>query len=747
MKKTYIIQVAFASMLLTANTVKSQETLSITRIQGEFRFDGIVDDACWEDVQPLPMTMHTPVFGNQPTEKSEVMVAYDNTYIYVGARLYDSQAGEMLVTSKKRDENSASNESFTILFDSFNDNENALVFNTTPSGLRTDFTVFNDAISNNPRNNPFNESWNTFWDVKTTRNERGWFLEMRIPLSSLRFKEAGGQVTMGVSCTRRIAHKNEMDIFPAIPPDWGAFSYLRPSKAQKVVFEGISSKKPFYIAPFALAGIQQDYQLNEEGSAYEITNSPILSAGLDAKYGITNNLTLDVTVNTDFAQVEADDQQINLTRFSLFFPEKRTFFQERSSIFNFGFEGRSNLFYSRTIGLNRGEQVPILGGARITGMAGKWDIGFMDMQTSAFDPANESMSSLPSENFGVLRLRRQVINPNSYIGGIFTSRVGLDGSYNITYGVDGIFKLFRNDYFNIKLAQAMMTGNENRVLSADPTRIFLNWKRYSEKGLGYDFTYTRSGEDFDPGMGFQQRSDYSFYAGALQYGWLSGESSPLMNHKFALGAESYTLNPDQVLESSEVQLKYQFYFKTGFNGMVAVNNLYENVFEPFSLSPDAEIPAGEYRFNQFETHLHTSDSRVIKLNLDANVGGFYDGQLISAGIEPEWSIGSTLNLGIQYEYNRAVFAERDQSLTSNIARLKALLMITNKLSISSFIQYNDVDNGIVTNLRIRYNPREGNDFYIVLNEGRNTYRDLENPRLPSFNTRSLLLKYTYTFIL
>ena len=147
--------------------------------------------------------------------------------------------------------------------------------------------------------------------------------------------------------------------------------------------------------------------------------------------------------------------EINLTRFSLFFPEKRTFFQERSSIFNFGFEGKSNIFYSRQIGLNKGEQVPILGGGRITGMAGKWDIGFLDLQTQSFDPSDTLQSSLPSENFGVLRLRRQVINRNSYVGGIFTSRLGMDGSYSTSYGVDGIFKILKNDYLNIKLAQVM----------------------------------------------------------------------------------------------------------------------------------------------------------------------------------------------------------------------------------------------------------------------------------------------------
>ena len=745
--KYYKIILVIGMSLVTASLVRAQEMLSIQKIQGELKFDGLVDDACWDQIEQLPMTMHTPVFGNLPTEKTEVMVCYDNAYVYVGARLFDSDPSAMLVTSKKRDELSQSNESFTILFDSFNDNENALVFATTPSGLRTDFTVFNDAISPNPRDEPINESWNTFWDVKTSRNEKGWFLELRIPLSSMRFMENDGKVLMGMSCSRHIAHKNEVSVFPAIPPDWGLNSFLRPSKAQKIVFEGIESKKPFYLTPYALTGIQQEYILNEEGTAYKPENMPILTAGLDSKFGITNNLTLDVTINTDFAQVEADDEEINLTRFSLFFPEKRIFFQERSSIFNYEFEGKSNLFYSRTIGLNEGEKVPILAGTRLTGMAGKWDIGFMDMQTGAFVPSNDSLESLPSENFGVLRLRRQVLNPSSYLGGIFTSRVGMDGSYNLSYGVDGIFKLFKNDYLNFKLAQSMMTDNTNKVLSADPTRVFLNWKRYNDKGLGYNFTYTRSGKDFNPGMGFQQRSDYSFYGGSIQYGWLPGESSPLMIHKIVLETEAYTLNTDQILESSETQLKYLFFLKSGFSGMAGVTNIYEDVPESFSISSDTEVLTGQYSFNQFETHLNSPYSKNVRLGLDAVLGGFYDGYLLSFGLEPEWNIGSLLSLGAEWEYSRVVFSKRDQSLNSHIARLKAQLMVTTKLSVSSFIQYNDIDNGIITNLRVRYNPKEGNDFYLVFNSGRNTYRDLENPRLPAVDTRSLLLKYTYTFVL
>jgi len=739
--------ILFAAIISSIMTAQSQELLTIPRIQGEIKFDGIVDDPCWQNLKTLPMVMHTPTFGNQPTEKSEVLICYDNTYIYVGARLFDSEATKMLVTSKKRDEGSNSNESLTLVFDSFNDKENALVFSTTPSGLRNDLTVLNDAISSNPRNLPFNDSWNTFWDVKTTKDFNGWYLEMRIPFSSMRFKEEDGKVIMGLICFRRIAHKNEVDIYPAIPPDWGEYSPYRPSKADEALFEGIHSKKPFYITPYALTGYQQDYSMNESETAYEMNGSPKLNAGLDAKYGITNNLTLDVTVNTDFAQVEADDEEINLTRFSLYFPEKRTFFQERSSIFNFGFEGKSNMFYSRKIGLYKGEQVPILGGGRITGMAGKWDIGFLDLQTKSFDPSDPTQNDLPSENFGVLRLRRQVINSNSYVGGIITSRLGMDGTYNTSYGLDGIFKILKNDYLNIKLAQVMSEGASNNILSLDPTRIFMNWKRFNNKGLGYDFTYTRSGKDFNPGIGFQQRKDYSFYAGSLQYGWLPGGSSPLISHKFELNEEVYVNNPTNDRQSSQTELAYKFNFKSGFNGMVGITNDYENVDKEFSISADASVPAGKYNFSQFETHLHSSASKRLIMNLDGFAGGFYDGKLLTIGMEPQLNIGSSLQLSLAYEYNHVTFHERDQDFTGNIARLKALFMFTTTLSVSSFVQYNSTENNLTSNIRLRYNPREGNDFYIVFNEGRNTYRDLENPRLPAFNNRSILLKYTYTFIL
>ncbi len=285
----------FFCFLIIAPYAFSQEQVSISRIKGEIKFDGVIDDACWQDLKPLSMVMHTPTFGNLPSEKSEVMMCYDNSFLYIGARLFDSHPSEMLISSKKRDEMEVANEELMLIFDTFNDKENGLGFATTPTGLRSDFTISKDAIGGDPHQGPFNMSWNTFWDVRTTKNDQGWFAEIRIPFSSLRFKEKDGKVMMGLICIRKIAHKNEVDVYPAIPPNWGEWSAYRPSKAQEILFEGLKSKRPFYIAPYLIGGYQQEYVLNDANTVYDAVTKPKFTGGLDVKYGLTNNLTLDLT--------------------------------------------------------------------------------------------------------------------------------------------------------------------------------------------------------------------------------------------------------------------------------------------------------------------------------------------------------------------------------------------------------------------------------------------------------------------
>ena len=243
-------------------------------------------------------------------------------------------------------------------------------------------------------------------------------------------------------------------------------------------------------------------------------------------------MVMDLTLNTDFAQVEADDEQINLTRFSLYYPEKRPFFLERSSVFDFNLGANNTLFYSRRIGLSDdGDPIRIYGGARLIGRAGKWDVALLDMQTAPLTKTTEGVSEdiLPSENFGVLRFRRQVINENSYVGAGFTSRLGMNGHYNLGYGLDGVIRLFGQDYLSMRLAQTLETGVTNASL-LDPTRFATDWTRRSTTGLGYTLGYSYSGINFNPGIGFEMMDNYSSSRLTMLYGWLGGDKSKLFSH-------------------------------------------------------------------------------------------------------------------------------------------------------------------------------------------------------------------------
>jgi hypothetical protein len=358
-------------LFFTPSPTLSQEPLVIPRLTGPVVLDGISDEPAWEAHPPLPGTMHLPTFGAPPSEKTEFLIGHDDDYLYVAGRLYDTDPAGIQALSLKRDNGSLAIDYFMVLLDTFNDKENALLFATSPAGTRTDMVVHEGKRPN--------LSWDTFWDVAVRQNEEGWFAEMRIPFSSLRFQDEDGQVVMGVIFRRNIARKNEQISYPAIPPSLG----LKPSQARELVLEGVHSRKPLHVTSYVLGGMGQSHSLNAPKTGYDRRDEAAREVGLDLKYGLTSNLTLDLTLNTDFAQVEADDQQVNLSRFSLFFPERRRFFQERSSVFDYSTGESDRLFHSRRIGLSRGEPVRIHGGGRLVGRIGSWDIGLLDMQTAA----------------------------------------------------------------------------------------------------------------------------------------------------------------------------------------------------------------------------------------------------------------------------------------------------------------------------------------------------------------------------
>jgi len=312
----------------------AKEPIKIQRIKSPVILDGLSNESAWEGIKSLPMVMRQPIFGSEPSERTETLLGYDDDYLYAAGRLFDSEPLKIQSTSLKRDRGwNWTTDHLGFIFDTFNDNENAVLFVTTPEGTRTDLSIKNDGEGDPDKYANF--SWNTFWDVASKCNDDGWFTEIRIPFSSLRFEEKDGQTVMSFIAYRLIPRKFELNCFPFIPQNK---NMVAPSQGQEIIFEGIKRHKPLYITPYLLGGLEQSNELNDAGTEYERDDKFVYEAGLDVKYGLTNNLTLDVTINPDFAQVEADDQMINLTRYSIFFPEKRLFFQERQGNFEFRFE-------------------------------------------------------------------------------------------------------------------------------------------------------------------------------------------------------------------------------------------------------------------------------------------------------------------------------------------------------------------------------------------------------------------------
>ena len=745
--KSSINQLLLLGFLLSLhNYAISQESVKIKRLTSAIEFDGIPAEAAWQALDLYPLTMHRPNFGNEPSEKSDVRVGYDDEFLWIGASLYMEDATKIYAATKKRDEMLFDFDAFGVVLDSYNDNENGLAFFTAPTGLRTDYTISNDAAGGGGGpGGPggFNTSWDTFWDVKTTRDDKGWYVEMRIPFSSLKFKPENDMATMGLIISRNISANNETDTYPPIDPKYGFMATNKPSQAQQVEIAGARPTRPVYISPYVIAGYTQDYVPNEEGTEYTQENTPKYNVGLDVKYNINSNLTLDLTANTDFAQVEADDQQVNLTRYSLFFPEKRKFFQERSSLFDFSLGGHDdNLFYSRNIGLVDGQQIRIYGGARLTGRLGKWDMGLLNMQTADHE-------EIAGENFGVIRMRRQVINPNSYVGGIFTSRIGMDGKQNFSYGVDGIFRLFGDDYLNVKWAQSYDSEIDSKLSSLDPSFILINWQRRSEEGFAYDFNYSYSGLKFNPGIGFVRRNGLQGGGARLLYGWIPGDQSWLFNYNFNVRGDRYVRLEDGQLESMEISPGFEINTKKGIHAEISTETAWEGVQYDFNLSDSIVIYAGDYVFTGFEGRFGTSEANRISVRGEVFAGQFYDGNRLGFGGEFNLNFSSSFILSPGYEFNHITFPDRETNNLLNIhaVNMKAQLMLSTKFSASVFVQYLNTEDEFMGNFRLRYNPREGNDFYLVYNDNRCFIDRRELYGHPSFHNRTIMLKYTHTFIL
>lgn len=722
--------------LLPCFVMEAQETVSAKRINGEINFDGIPDEEMWKDLE-VPYVQHQPVFNGEDYKGNAfIAYGYDDNYIWV-AGILEYEEGAPRAVSMKRDHADPSNDYFGILIDSYNDNENALCFMGTPSGVRWDAAIFNDAQGQFP----LNLSWNTFWDLKSVVEENKWYIEIRIPLSSIKFQDYNGLATMGISLWWYNSQLNQTLIYPEIDQVYGEWSAFKPSKYQDTQFEGIYSKNPIYLSPFGVAGYQRSYIQDDLTLEYNRDSDDQIQFGGDAKITIGDGWTLDLTANTDFAQAEADDQQVNLTRFSLFFPEKRQFFQERSSIFEVSSGYINRLFYSRTIGLDDNFNiVPILGGARLVGRAGKWDVALLDMQTRKTD---DQLSS----NYGVIRLRKQVSQSNSYLGGIATNKLDSDGNLDATLGMDGIFDLGKNNYLNL-VASAVLDTAVDMSFSKN-TKFLVYAENRATNGFLYNLTLQRTGEYFLPAMGFERRPGTFKYRSTAGVGWFAPEASNITNSRVEGTITIYNNLSDNRNDTEEYQIRGQTSFKAGGSAGIEVSYAKELIRDPFDIY-GIMIDASTYSFPSFQLNYETTPAKRFILKAQFSAGKFYDGNNINLLIGPEIKPGPKINISGGYNLIRMKFTELSLPKFVHFANVKTDYSPTNFLSFALLSQYNSYSEKVSSNFRFRYNPREGIDLFVVINSFENTNRNRYmpfEPMLPVYDTRAFIIKYIYTFIL
>jgi hypothetical protein len=699
----------------------------LPRLTSPIALDGSPDEEAWERIPALPLTMHAPVFRGEPSQRTEIRVAYDDEHVYAAGWFYDTEPDGIRVNSLYRDRWNG-DDAFAIYIDAFNDNRSAKWFGVTPSGMRFDQLVSDDGAT-------LNENWDGFWAARTTITREGWFAEVRIPFSTLGCRvDERGEAVMGLTVTRLISRIDERVTFPAIDP---AFPFRRPSLAQDVVLRHVRSRRPFYVTPYALAAAERRAPAGPRqrvGASREL--------GVDIRVPVSGSLTLDLTANTDFAQVEADGQQVALDRFPLFYPERRRFFQEGSGLFDFVAAGGSRLFHSRRIGLTP-ELTPvrIAGGARLVGRAGDWDLGLLNMRTTA-------QGEIPAETFGVLRLRRRVLNPWSVAGVMMTSYAG-GGRLNHAIAADTSLRVHGDDYVGLKWATTVENSGRGGAGLAARSLVDARWERRTGRGLAYTWQLTRAGAEYRPELGFLPRRDFTT-ANALANWYRFTDEHPVFRRVWP-GALAFSTfrNGDGALESGQYAVWVQWETKAGGGGWIEPKLFHENVLTPFVIGGTVDIPAGRYDFADLQIQYSMPAGARVRTAVDFRAGSYFDGTRTQVVLTPTWNVSRHLELGADYQLSLLRFASRSQSATIQIAGLRVRTALDARASGNAFVQYSSTTSRLDFNVRFRYAVAEGTDLWVVYNEALDLDRppQLEPGTLaPLSQARALIVKYSHTFV-
>ena len=667
-----------------------------------------------------------PQEGSPATQQTEVWLLFDDEYVYVSARCWESNPERMIANEMRRDNiNITQNELFAFSLDTFYDRRNGVLFNTNPIGGRMDGQITNET--------QINLDWNPIWRVVSGRFEGGWTVEAAIPFRSLRYRP-GQEQLWGFNVLRNNRWKNEITFLTPIPAAKGPGLGIMMMSAAATVYglEAPAGSRNLEIKPFAITDLTSD-----RTATPPVSNDLSGDLGVDVKYGITQNLVVDLTVNTDFAQVEADEQQVNLTRFSLFFPEKREVFLENQGTFAFGgaganlFGGDPNtpiLFYSRRIGLDQGRDVPLDVGGRLTGRVGAFSVGALNIQTG-----DEPVSGARSTNFSVVRVKRDLLRRSS-IGAIFTrrSRSTQRSGSNETYGVDGTFAFYDNVRVNTYWAKTRTGGFEDDV-------SYRTQFDYTADRYGLEVERLVVGTDFNPEVGFLRRDDFERSFASVRF-------SPRPRSIAAIRKVSYSARLNYitdragVLETRETQGRLGIEFENSDNVDVTYTRSYELLTEPFSIAPDVTIQMGGYSFQDVRASFRFGQQRRVSGALSARHGGFFSGRWTSVGFTGG-RVEVTPQLSVEPGVSITWIDLPEGRFTTRLVTARTTYTVTPQMFVSALVQVNSSNNSLGANIRLRWEYQPGSELFVVYNEQRNTL-DRGSPALAN---RAFIVKINRLF--
>ena len=724
-------------------------TIRAVEVDDPIRLDGQLDERVYYTVPAITgFIQQAPDEGAPATEKTEAWILFDADNIYVAGRIWDSAPPSQWVANEMRRDTRQlrQNDTFAVILDTFYDRRNAVAFYTNPLGAIADFQITNEG-------NP-NSDWNPVWDVRTGRFEGGWTVEMEIPFKSLRYRPGPSQI-WGVQLRRNVRRKNEWNYITPLPISAGSGpgGIFRVSDAATLVgLDAPSGSKNLEVKPYGIGGISTNL-----AASPQIRNAADGNGGLDVKYGVTQNLTADFTLNTDFAQVEVDEQQVNLTRFNLFFPEKREFFLEGRGIFDFarggffggfggalrrtggGFFGGGNaptIFYSRQIGLQNRSVVPILGGGRVTGKIGAFDVGALNIQTD-----EDALARAEMTNFTVVRVKRDILRRSS-LGAIFTNRsVSLagDGSSQ-AYGADATFSFYEN---------VSLLGYLARTQVPDPTRrgddqSYQGRFDYGGDRYGFQAEHLLVEKNFIPEVGFLRRDNFRRSYARARFS-PRPRSLPSIRQFRLEGSYDYIETADLgIVETRQSQLGFSTELENSDRFGVSVAENYEFLHSPFTPGPDDVIfPVGGYTFFDVEATYSPGTQRRLNGTFAVLAGDYFDGSIRTVAFR-RGRMEVTQRLSLEPSVSVNWIDSPYGSFRTDLVVSRVNWTFTPRMFFSGLIQYNSSTNTVSNNLRLRWEYAPGSELFVVYTEDRET-DPLRPDRFSELRNRGFVVKMNRLF--